>query len=51
VTSTVEAVEKVPQQILGRDVERNNLIECATINDFMLERDQVAPENIVLARQ
>jgi hypothetical protein len=47
----VEAVEKVPKQILGRDVEKNDLIECATINDLMLGKGQEAPENIVLTRQ
>jgi len=49
--SVVEAVEKVPKQILGRDVEKNDLLECATINDFMLGKGQVTPENIVLTRQ
>jgi hypothetical protein len=34
----VEAVEKVPKQILGRDAEKSDLIECATINDFMLRK-------------
>jgi hypothetical protein len=41
----VEAVEKVPKQILGRDAEKSDLIECATINDLMLGRDQETPEN------
>ena len=49
--SSVEAVEKVPKQILGRDVEKNDLLECATINDLMLGKGQVTPENIVLTRQ
>ena len=35
---TVEAVEKVPEQIFGRDAEKSDLIECATINDLMLAR-------------
>jgi hypothetical protein len=47
----VEAVEKVPKQILGRDAEKSDLIECATINDLMLGKGQVTPENIVLTRQ
>jgi len=47
----VEAVEKVLKQILGRDVEKNDLTECATINDLALVKDQVPPENIILARQ
>jgi hypothetical protein len=40
----VEAVEKVPKQILGRDGEKTDLTECATINDLMLGRGQVTPE-------
>jgi hypothetical protein len=47
----VEAVEKVPKQILGRDAETNDLTECATINDLILGRGQVTPENIVLTGQ
>jgi hypothetical protein len=47
----VEAVEKVSKQILGRDAEKSDLIECATINDFMLAKGQVTPEDIVLTRQ
>jgi hypothetical protein len=33
----IEAVRKVPKQILGRDAEKSDLVERATINDFMLE--------------
>jgi hypothetical protein len=47
----VEAVEKVPKQILGRDAEKSDLIECATINDPMLGKGQGTPENIVLPGQ
>ena len=47
----VEAVEKVPKQILGRDAKKSDLIECATINDLMVGRGQVAPENVVFTRQ
>ena len=47
----VEPVEKVPEQILGRDAEKSDLIECAKINDLMLGKGQVTPENIVLTRQ
>jgi hypothetical protein len=50
-TSFVEALEKVPKEILGQDVERKDLTECATINDLMLGKGQVTPENIVLTRQ
>jgi hypothetical protein len=32
----VEAVEKVLKQTPGRDAEKNDLTECATINDLML---------------
>jgi hypothetical protein len=42
----VEAVEKVPKQIFGRDVEKNDATECATINDLMLGKGQATPENI-----
>jgi hypothetical protein len=31
-------MEKIPEQILGRDVEKSALTECATINDLLLER-------------
>jgi hypothetical protein len=51
VSLNVEAVEKAPKQILGRDAEKSDLIECATINDLMLGKGQVTPENIVLTRQ
>ena len=51
VSFVVEAVEKVPKQILGRDAEKSDLIECATINDLILGKGQVTPENIVLIRQ
>jgi hypothetical protein len=44
-TSNVEAVEKVPKQILGRDAEKSDLIECATINDLMPGKGQETPEN------
>jgi hypothetical protein len=43
VNLSVEAGEKVPKQILGRDAERSSLIECATINDLMLKKDQENP--------
>jgi hypothetical protein len=45
VNSIVESVEKVPKQILGRDAEKNDLTECTTINDLMLGKGQVTPEN------
>jgi len=41
----VEAVEKVPKWILGRDAEKNDLIECTTINDLILGKGQVTSEN------
>ena len=47
----VESVEKVPKQILGRDAEKSDLLECATINDLMVAKGQVTPEDIVLTRQ
>jgi len=51
VSLSVEAVEKVPKQILGRDAEKNDLAECAIINDLILGKGQVTPENIVLTGQ
>ena len=47
----VEAVEKVPKQIPGRDAEKSDFTECTTINDLMLGKGQVTPENTVLTRQ
>jgi hypothetical protein len=41
VTQNGEAVEKVPKHILGRDAEKNDLTECATINDLMFGKGQV----------
>ena len=35
---SVEAVEKIPEQILARGVEKSDLIGCATINDLMFGR-------------
>jgi hypothetical protein len=51
VNHPVEAVEKVPKQIFGRDAEKNDLIECATINDLILGKGQVTLGNIVLTGQ
>jgi hypothetical protein len=34
----VEAVEKVPKQILGEDAEKSELLKCTTINDLILGR-------------
>jgi hypothetical protein len=45
---TVEAVEKVPEEILGRDAEKSDIIEYGPINNFMLAKGQLTPENIVL---
>ena len=50
-TANSEAVEKVLKQILRRDTEKNDLIEYATINDLMLGKGQVTPENVALTRQ
>jgi hypothetical protein len=48
----VEPVGKASKQILRQDGEKADLTECATINDLMLGRGQVTPENIVrLARR
>jgi hypothetical protein len=40
----IEAVEKVPKQILGRNAEKSDLIECATINDLMFGKGEVTSE-------
>jgi hypothetical protein len=34
--SSGETVEKISKQILGRDAEKNDLTECATINDHTI---------------
>jgi len=38
VLTSSETVEKVPKQILGGDAEKNDLTECATINDLTITR-------------
>ena len=40
----VEAVTKVPKRILGRDAEKSDLTEYATINNLMLGKGEVTPE-------
>lgn len=40
VSFAVEAVEKVPKRILGRDAEKNDLTECATINNLIFGKGQ-----------
>lgn len=39
-----ETVEKVPKQILGGDAEKNDLTECATINDLTIMRSHVGEQ-------
>jgi antitoxin MazE len=51
VSLTVEAVEKVPKQIPGQDAEKNDVTECATINNLIPGKSQVTPEDIVLTSQ
>jgi hypothetical protein len=51
VMQIVEPVEKVLKEIFGRDTEKNDLTECATINDLMLGKGQVTPENVALTGQ
>jgi hypothetical protein len=41
---TGETVEKVPKRTLGRDAEKSDLIECASINDLMPGEGQVTPQ-------
>jgi len=43
--TTRETVEKVPKRILGWDAEKNNLTECATINDLIIMKGHETPEN------
>jgi hypothetical protein len=45
---TGETVEKVPKQILGGDAEKNDFIECATINDLTIIRGHETPKNQAL---
>jgi len=40
-----ETVEKIPEEILVRDAEKNDLTEYATINDFMIVRGHETPTN------
>jgi hypothetical protein len=40
----VEAAEKVPGQILRRDAEKSDIIECAITNDLMLAKGQDPPQ-------
>ena len=40
-----ETVEKVPKQILGGDAEKNDLTECATINDLTIMRGRETLKN------
>ena len=43
--TSVEPVEKVPKEIFGRDAEKSDLTECATINDLILGKGKLTPEN------
>jgi len=47
-TITGETVEKVPEQILGGDAEKNDLTECATINDLTIMKGRETPKNRAL---
>jgi len=40
-----ESVEKVPEQILGGDAEKNDLTECGIINDLTITRGHQIPQN------
>ncbi len=46
--SSGETVEKVPRQILGGDAEKNDLTECATIDDLAITKGRETPENRAL---
>jgi len=39
-----ETVEKVHKQILEGDAEKNDLTECATINDLKITRGHETPK-------
>ena len=43
-----ETVQKVPKQILGGDAEKNDLAECATINDLTIMKGRETPKNQAL---
>ncbi|HXX35635.1 MAG TPA: hypothetical protein VEM15_14265 [Thermodesulfobacteriota bacterium] len=43
--SSGETVEKVPKQILGGDAEKNDLTECATIDDVIIRRGHETLQN------
>ena len=47
----LEAVEKVPSRFLGEMQKKSDPTECVTINDLVLGKGQVTPENMVLTRQ
>jgi hypothetical protein len=40
-----ETVEKVPNQVLGGDPEKNEFTECATIHDLTLMKGRETPQN------
>ena len=45
---TGETVEKVPKQILWGDAEKNDLTECARINDLTIMKGRETPKNQAL---
>ena len=42
-STAAETVEKVPQQLLGWDAEKNDLTESTTINDLIMMRGHGDP--------
>ena len=48
ITLSGETVEKVPKQILGGDTEKNDLTECARINDLTIMKGRETPKNQAL---
>jgi hypothetical protein len=42
---SVEAIEKVPEQIPGRDAEESKLQGCTPIDDLMLGKGEMTPPN------
>ena len=45
---TGETVEKVPEEILSGDAEKNDFTECPTINDLPIMKGRETPKNQAL---
>jgi hypothetical protein len=49
-TPNVEIGEKVPKQVLGKDAEKSDFIECATITYLQVGKSQETSENVALSK-